>query len=263
MCLLRPTDYLYPTCLPAYSCRYEPCRCKRSANHPPSPVGPALSGSYQASNRVLILFPTARPRRSRIKQQFLFTFRHVEIPGAIRRCPIQAFCCRSGQDTAVARNVLPHPAVAGNTLFEDFGTRVPGATKGAAGQLTGNRRFTGTWRQCRTTCPDNRLRPSDCSHDLKVISRGNFRNARLRALEPVLAFRSENPMTMTFTKRSVKWLWTAGIIVIFGMMLLLWWHAHNAQTFAQASFFSTRLGLVSALGSFWSIAGGILIKRLK
>jgi hypothetical protein len=61
---------------------------------------------------VLVLFLAARPRRSRIKQQFLITFRHVEIPGAIRRCPIQAFCCRSEQDTAVARNVLPHPAVA-------------------------------------------------------------------------------------------------------------------------------------------------------
>ena len=70
-------------------------------------------------------------------------------------------------------------------------------------------------------------------------------------------------MTMTFTKRSVKWLWTAGTIVVFGMILLLWWHGYNAQTFAQASFFSTRLGLVSALGIFWSIGGGILIKRLK
>ena len=48
-------------------------------------------------------------------------------------------------------------------------------------------------------------------------------------------------MTMTFTKRSVKWLWTAGTIVVFGMILLLWWHGYNAQTFAQASFFSTRL----------------------
>jgi hypothetical protein len=68
---------------------------------------------------------------------------------------------------------------------------------------------------------------------------------------------------VTLISRYVKWLWTAGAIVGVGMILLLWWHGHNAQTFAQASFFSTRLGLVSALVFFWSIAGGILIKRLK
>ena len=78
-----------------------------------------------------------------------------------------------------------------------------------------------------------------------------------------MVVRSENAKTMTLIKRSVKWVWTGGAILAFGMIVLLWCHGYNAHTFPQAAFFNTRLGLVSAFGVLWSIAGGMVIKRLK
>jgi hypothetical protein len=38
---------------------------------------------------------------------------------------------------------------------------------------------------------------------------------------------------------------------------------NEAQTFAQASLNSTRLGLVSAFGIFWSLAGAAWLAKLK
>jgi hypothetical protein len=70
---------------------------------------------------VLFLFLAARPRRNRIKQQFLFTFRHVEIPGAIRRAPFKAFVAGVGQDTPLPEMFCLTRQSPGHTLFENFG----------------------------------------------------------------------------------------------------------------------------------------------
>ncbi len=70
-------------------------------------------------------------------------------------------------------------------------------------------------------------------------------------------------MSQTGIEQPVKWLWITGIVVWCSMVALLWWHGYEAQTFAQASLNSTRLGLVSVAGVFWSLAGGFWLARLK
>jgi hypothetical protein len=71
------------------------------------------------------------------------------------------------------------------------------------------------------------------------------------------------PMTGVQRSVNLSWLWLAGLVVWCPMVLLLWWHLYEAQTFAQASLFSTRLAFVSTFGIFWSIAGARWQARLK
>jgi hypothetical protein len=70
-------------------------------------------------------------------------------------------------------------------------------------------------------------------------------------------------MPKTGIEQPVKWLWIAGIVVWCLMIVLQLRHLYGAQTFAQASLNSTRLGFVSAIGVFWSLAGSFWLARLK
>ena len=70
-------------------------------------------------------------------------------------------------------------------------------------------------------------------------------------------------MSKNGIEKSAKLLWVLGNCVWCPMVLILWWHGYQAQTFAQASLNSTRLGLVSAIGIFWSLAGAAWLAKLK
>jgi hypothetical protein len=70
-------------------------------------------------------------------------------------------------------------------------------------------------------------------------------------------------MPKTGVEKSVKLLWVVGNCLWCSMVPLLWWHGYEAQTFAQASLNSTRLGLVSGIGLLWSLAGAAWLARLR
>ena len=92
----------------------------------------------------------------------------------------------------------------------------------------------------------------------------SFSKRKSAILCPRRTARSEtSPMSKTGIEKSVKLLWVVGIGVWGSMVALLWWHLYEAQTFAQASLNSTRLGLVSAIGIFWSLAGAAWLAKLK
>jgi hypothetical protein len=67
----------------------------------------------------------------------------------------------------------------------------------------------------------------------------------------------------TGIQKSIMFLWFIGICVWCPMSLFLWWHGHEAQTFAQASLNSTRLLTVSSTGVLWSLAGAVWLARLR
>jgi hypothetical protein len=70
-------------------------------------------------------------------------------------------------------------------------------------------------------------------------------------------------MSNVGTEASLKVLWMAGTCVWCPMILVLWWHGYEAQTFAQASLNFTRLGVVSCIGVFWSVAGAAWLAKLR
>jgi hypothetical protein len=47
------------------------------------------------------------------------------------------------------------------------------------------------------------------------------------------------------------------------MILFLWWHGYDAQTFAQASFNSTLLEMVAGIGAIWSVIGAVWLAKHK
>ena len=61
----------------------------------------------------------------------------------------------------------------------------------------------------------------------------------------------------TAKEKLVMLLWIVGNCVWCPMVLVLLWHQGDAQTFAQASANSTRLGMVSGLGTLWAVAGAV------
>jgi hypothetical protein len=70
-------------------------------------------------------------------------------------------------------------------------------------------------------------------------------------------------MTKTGKEKSVMLLWFIGTCAWCPMVLVLWWHGHESQTFAQASLNSTRLLFVSGIGVLWSIGGAVWLAKLK
>ena len=57
--------------------------------------------------------------------------------------------------------------------------------------------------------------------------------------------------------------WFMGTCVWCPMVLVLWWHGYETQTFAQASLNSTRLLCVSSAGVLWSVAGAVWLAKHK
>jgi hypothetical protein len=70
-------------------------------------------------------------------------------------------------------------------------------------------------------------------------------------------------MPKTSIEKSVILLRFIGTCVWCPMVLVLWWHGHETQTFAQASLNSTRLLFVSGTGVLWSLAGAVWLAKLK
>jgi hypothetical protein len=70
-----------------------------------------------------------------------------------------------------------------------------------------------------------------------------------------------SPILKTGIEKSVILLWFIGTCV--SMVLVLWWHGHETQTFAQASLNSTRLLFVSGTGVLWSLAGAVWLAKLR
>ena len=70
-------------------------------------------------------------------------------------------------------------------------------------------------------------------------------------------------MRMTNLHLSLKWLWIAGIVTWAATVSILLWRLANAETFAQSSFMSSRLMLVSLFGVFWGVAPAMWRARHK
>jgi hypothetical protein len=70
-------------------------------------------------------------------------------------------------------------------------------------------------------------------------------------------------MSKTGVEKSVKLLWFVGNCFWCPMVLVLWWHGYEAQTFAQASRNITWLGMVSGMGACWSVAGAAWLAKLR
>jgi len=70
-------------------------------------------------------------------------------------------------------------------------------------------------------------------------------------------------MSKTGIEKLVKVLWVVGSCLWCSMAPLLWWQGYEAQTFAQASLDSTRLGMVSGIGALWSVAGAVWLANLE
>jgi hypothetical protein len=70
-------------------------------------------------------------------------------------------------------------------------------------------------------------------------------------------------MSKTGIEKSVMLVWFMGTCVWCPILLVLWWHGHEAQTFAQASLNSTRLLCVSGIGVLWSLAGAVWLAKLR
>jgi|HubBroStandDraft_1064217.scaffolds.fasta_scaffold1577241_2 hypothetical protein len=70
-------------------------------------------------------------------------------------------------------------------------------------------------------------------------------------------------MSKTGIEKWVMLWWFIGTCVWCPMMLVLWRHGLETQTFAQASLNSTRLLFVSSIGVLWSIAGAVWLAKLR
>ena len=68
---------------------------------------------------------------------------------------------------------------------------------------------------------------------------------------------------MTGIEKSVVLLYFIGTCIWCPMVLVLWWHGHEAQTFAQASLNSTRLLYLSGTGILWSLVGAVWLAKLR
>jgi hypothetical protein len=64
-------------------------------------------------------------------------------------------------------------------------------------------------------------------------------------------------------QNSLKWLWILGVVVWGSGVSFLLWQLPHAESFKQASFYSTRLMYVSCLGVFWGITPAISRAVLK
>jgi hypothetical protein len=73
-------------------------------------------------------------------------------------------------------------------------------------------------------------------------------------------------MPKTGIERSVMLfmlVWFIGTCVWCPMVLVLWRHGYETQTFAQASLNSTRLLWVSSIGVLWSLGGAVGLAKLR
>jgi hypothetical protein len=70
-------------------------------------------------------------------------------------------------------------------------------------------------------------------------------------------------MRTTNVKRFLKWLWLLGVVVWLMVVSLLLWRLSKAESFAQASFYETRLTYASMCAIFWGIAPAVWQARLK
>jgi hypothetical protein len=70
-------------------------------------------------------------------------------------------------------------------------------------------------------------------------------------------------MRMTDANQSLKWIWIAGAVIWLAAILLLSWRHYNAETFAQASYYSMRLVFVSLFGTLWGVAAALWQARQK
>jgi hypothetical protein len=70
-------------------------------------------------------------------------------------------------------------------------------------------------------------------------------------------------MPKTATEESVMLLWFIGTCIWCPILLLLWWHGHEALTVAEASLNSSRLLIVSSTGVLWSVAGAVWLAKLR
>jgi Na+/melibiose symporter-like transporter len=68
-------------------------------------------------------------------------------------------------------------------------------------------------------------------------------------------------MSKNGIEKSAKLLWVLGNCVWCPMVLILWWHGYQAQTFAQASLSIAQLGTVSGIGAIWSIVGAVWLSK--
>jgi len=60
------------------------------------------------------------------------------------------------------------------------------------------------------------------------------------------------------SQQLLKWTWILGLAAWLSVMSLLLWRLPNAHSFAQASFYSTRLMYTSLFGVFWGVAPAVL-----
>jgi membrane protein DedA with SNARE-associated domain len=70
-------------------------------------------------------------------------------------------------------------------------------------------------------------------------------------------------MSKAGIEKSVFLLWFMGACVWCPMVLVLWWYGYESQTFAQASFNSTRLEMVAGIGTLWSVVGAVWLAKLR
>jgi hypothetical protein len=61
----------------------------------------------------------------------------------------------------------------------------------------------------------------------------------------------------------MKWLWVLGAVVWLSVLSTVAWRLWNAESFAHASLYSTRLMGVAAVGVIWGIAPAIWQARLR
>ena len=68
-------------------------------------------------------------------------------------------------------------------------------------------------------------------------------------------------MSKTGIERSLRLLWVVGNCLWCSMIPLMWWHAYEAQTSAQASLSIPWLGTAAGIGAVWSIAGAVWLAK--
>ncbi len=70
-------------------------------------------------------------------------------------------------------------------------------------------------------------------------------------------------MFKTAIERPVRLWWIVGNCIWCPLILVLWWHAYESQTFAQASLTVTWLEAVSSIGVLWSVIGAVWLAKLR
>lgn len=78
-----------------------------------------------------------------------------------------------------------------------------------------------------------------------------------------MASAASDPNSRPGVERLIRLIWYAGIAVWCPMVLFLLWRLPNAQSYAEASLLSTRLGFIAGFGCLWSVAGAIWQAKVK